>query len=239
MGRLFAISDIHGCLKQFKALIDMIGLKPKDTLVLMGDYIDRGEDSKGVLDYIIELDSKFNIIPLLGNHDAMMRDVFLATSEKKKDWAASIWIQNGGIKTLESYGLSIEDIYTPYQDLPEDLVKHLHLISAMPLYHITDTHIFVHSTPRQDEAIEAQNEMELMWRRPSVEDRQGDYLHISGKTVISGHTAQNGKPLMLSDHNILIDTGCFFTGVLTAIEICDKMHPTQEFIFHKVDGADL
>lgn len=239
MIRTFAISDIHGCLKQFKALIKKIGLKPEDTLILMGDYIDRGEDSKGVLDYIIELKKEFNVITLLGNHDAMMRDVFLSTNQAKREWAAGVWIQNGGIKTLESYGLDVESIYIQHTDLPESLVEHLWLIRDMPQYYITDTHIFVHSTPRQDEAIEAQNEMELMWRRPSVEDRRGDYKHISGKTVISGHTAQQGRPVMLSDYNILIDTGCFFTGVLTAIEICDTMHPTHDFVFHKVDGADL
>lgn len=238
MARLFAMSDIHGCLKQFKALIKKIGLKPEDTLILMGDYIDRGEDSKGVLDYIVELKDYCNLITLLGNHDAMMRDVFLSTNQKRRDWAANIWIQNGGLNTLESYGLGVDSI-NMQSDLPEDLKNHLWLIRDMPLYHITDTHIFVHSTPKQDEPIEEHNEMDLIWRRPSTEDRNGAYKHMSGKMVVSGHTAQNGAPLMLSDHNILIDTGCFFTGVLTAIEICDTMNPTHDFIFHKVEGADL
>lgn len=237
MSRTFAISDIHGCLKQFKALVSKLGLKKEDTLILLGDYIDRGEDSKGVLDYIAELKGECNLVTLLGNHDAMMRDTFMATSESRRLRMASIWIQNGGLETLKSYGLGIDALDLEYT-LPEELVEHLWMIREMPLYHITDTHIFVHSTPRSDLSIESHSEEELIWRRPSIEDRNGFYKHISGKVVVSGHTAQNGRPLILSDHNILIDTGCFFSGVLTAIEICDKVHPTHDFIFHKVYGGD-
>ena len=236
MSRTFAISDIHGCLKQFKALVSKLGLKKEDTLILLGDYIDRGEDSKGVLDYIAELKEECNLVTLLGNHDAMMRDTFMATSESRRLRMASIWIQNGGRETLKSYGLGIDALDLEYA-LPEELVEHLWMIREMPLYYITDTHIFVHSTPRSDLSIESRLEEELIWRRPSIEDRNGFYKHISGKVVVSGHTAQNGSPLILSDHNIIIDTGCFFSGVLTAIEVCSTISPEQStpnFIFHKV-----
>lgn len=238
MSRIFAISDIHGCLRHFKALIRKIDLKPEDTLILMGDYIDRGEDSKGVLDYIIELKDRCNLITLLGNHDAMLRDTLYTTDSEKRDRWGNVWLSNGGLKTLESYGCGVEVIFEP-EKIPKKLQEHWWLIREMPLYHITDTHIFVHSTPRSDVDIEEHSEEELIWRRPSKSDRDGFYKHMSGKVVISGHTAQNGVPMFLSDHNILIDTGCFFSGVLTAIEICDIMHPTNEFIFHKVSGEDL
>lgn len=237
--RLFAMSDIHGKLSHFKALVKKLDLKKEDTLVLMGDYIDRGEDSKGVMDFIVELKEVCNLITLLGNHEAMMRDAFMLTSQDRRYEMAHLWLRNGGIQTLKSYGLDT-DILTLEEKIPEDLLDHLWLIRGMPMYHITDTHIFVHSTPRQGIPIEEHTEEELIWRRPSVKDKIGDYKHMSGKIVVSGHTAQStGRPTMLSDYNILIDTGCFFTGVLTAIEICDTMHPTHDFIFHKVDGADL
>lgn len=237
-GRLFAMSDIHGKLAHFKALVEKLDLKKEDTLVLMGDYIDRGEDSKGVMDYIVELKDVCNLITLLGNHDAMMRDAFMLTSQEKRYEMAHLWLSNGGIQTLKSYGLDA-DILTLEEKIPEDLLDHLWLVRAMPLYYTTDTHIFVHSTPRQDLPIEDHEEVELIWRRPSKEDRDGEYKHMSGKVVVSGHTAQQGRPVMLSDYNILIDTGCFFTGVLTAIEVCDKLHPTHDFIIHRVDGEDL
>lgn len=237
-GRTFAISDIHGCLKQFKSLVKNLGLGVNDTLILMGDYIDRGEDSAGVLDYIIELKEVFNVVTLLGNHDAMLRDTLYNSNQSKREKWGSIWMNNGGMQTLRSYGCGVEVIDSP-EYIPKKLQEHWWMIREMPLYFITDTHIFVHSTPRSDLAIEDHSEEELIWRRPSIEDRNGFYKHISGKVVISGHTAQEGRPLMLSDHNILIDTGCFFTGVLTAIEICDTMHPTHDFIFHRVDGEDL
>lgn len=238
MSRTFAISDIHGCLGHFKALVRKIDLQPEDTLVLMGDYIDRGEDSAGVLDYIVELKNTYNVVTLLGNHDAMLRDTLYSTNESERLKWGSIWMNNGGLKTLESYGCGFEVIDFP-EYIPRRLQEHWWMIREMPLYYITDTHIFVHSTPRSDLDIEEHSEEELIWRRPSIEDRNGFYKHVSGKVVVSGHTAQNGRPLILSDHNILIDTGCFFSGVLTAIEICDTMHPTHDFIFHKVNEEDL
>lgn len=90
----------------------------------------------------------------------------------------------------------------------------------MPTYYITDTHIFVHATPRPNIEINDQDEMDLLWRREGRTEQQIGYDHISGKTVISGHTAQaNGKPKLLSDKNIIIDSGCFHTGWLTALDI--------------------
>lgn len=238
MGRLLAISDIHGKLQHFKALINKIDLKPEDTLVLMGDYIDRGEDSKGVLDYILELKPLCNLVTLLGNHDAMMRDTLYNTDIDSQNRWGYVWFNNGGIETLSSYGVGFEVLDKP-ELIPISLKEHWEMIRGMPLYYVTDTHIFVHSTPRSDLSIEAHSEEELIWRRPSNKDRNGFYKHVSGKVVVSGHTAQNGIPLILSDHNILIDTGCFFSGVLTCIEICDTMNPAHEFIFHKVNEEDL
>jgi len=94
--RLFAIGDIHGCFDLLKELVEnKIQLQKDDKLILLGDYIDRGDKSKEVVDFIIELsENGYDIIPLMGNHEAMLLDAF----ENEKD--ISKWIQNGGNETF-------------------------------------------------------------------------------------------------------------------------------------------
>jgi serine/threonine protein phosphatase 1 len=219
--RTFAISDIHGCLKQFKALVDKLNLVCTDTLVLMGDYVDRGSDSKGVIDYILELKKTYNVVTLLGNHESMMRDTLRSVSPVQKKNRRYIWEMNGGIETLRSYGYTFQ-MFDDGVEFPDALNEHLDFIDGLSLYYETDTHIFTHATPWQLEPIDEHDEVDLIWRRPSVSDKDGTYEHVSGKKVLCGHTAQpEGCPSVMSDKLLMIDTGCFFTGVLTAVMITD------------------
>jgi len=113
MIRLFAIGDIHGCFDSLEELVEnKIQLNKNDTLVLLGDYIDRGDKSKEVIDYIIDLQGKdYNIIPLIGNHELLLLETFEDENNKPK------WLQNGGGETLKSFGVdSIKDISTKYLD---------------------------------------------------------------------------------------------------------------------------
>lgn len=223
-GRIFAVGDIHGCYLELQVLLNELRLTKEDTLILLGDYIDRGSDSKAVLDTIIELKEFCNVVALLGNHEAMMRDSFLEADKNLRDKHIARWYKNGGIATLDSYmfdhtalweSSSISDLF-----LPISLENHLKLIQDMPTHHITDTHIFVHATPRPDQEIEEQTEKNLLWRRHGKVDKELDYVHQSGKTIISGHTAQeDGIPLILSRSNIIIDSGCVWTGWLTAYNV--------------------
>ena len=100
--RLFAIGDIHGCFDSLKRLIEeTIQINHGDKVILLGDYIDRGTQSKEVVDYIIELQDKgFDVISLLGNHEAMLLDAY------KNNDAVPPWIQNGGAETLKSFGIN-------------------------------------------------------------------------------------------------------------------------------------
>ena len=104
MRRLFAISDIHGCYKPFYELIvSTISLTKSDQLILLGDYIDRGGQSKEVIDFILELKNDgFNITTLTGNHEVMLVDSYYETD------ALPLWLMNNGMTTLESFG--IQDI---------------------------------------------------------------------------------------------------------------------------------
>lgn len=190
MSNTFAIGDIHGCIKQLVRLISILNLKPDDTIIFMGDYIDRGEDSKSVLDYIVELMGVCNVVALKGNHEDMMQRAFLEVDEDIRGQWIFNWLRNGAKETLVSYGLGTSDCFNDTEVLPVKLKKHLNFINSMPTYHITDTHIFVHATPRPNIEIGEQKEMDLLWRREGRTEQEMGYDHISGKTVISGHTAQ-------------------------------------------------
>ena len=97
--RIFAIGDIHGCFQSFKILIeDKIRFNTSDKLILLGDYIDRGTESKEVIDYILRLQQNgSDIIPLLGNHEVMLLDAY---DNKDK---IPLWLYTGGIQTLKSF----------------------------------------------------------------------------------------------------------------------------------------
>lgn len=179
----------------------------------MGDYVDRGPNSKQVLNKIIELKKYYNVIALKGNHEDMMYRSLRDESAKEY----RIWMNNGGLDTIRSYYDLLESLPSK---LDSEMESHLDFIESLDLYYETDTHIFVHASPSMDNPISEQSESYLIWRRPQDNDSVFNYTHISGKTIISGHTAQStGRPFKLSDKNYLIDTGCFFTSVLTAYHV--------------------
>lgn len=97
-GRLIAIGDIHGHARALAALVRLIGLQPRDTLVTLGDYVGRGPDSKGVLDQLIALEGRCCSVPLMGNHEEMM----LGAKGGRDDF--KFWMQLGGDVALDSYG---------------------------------------------------------------------------------------------------------------------------------------
>ncbi len=219
MPRTLVFTDIHGCYEEFKSLLFKVKLTRLDTVIFLGDYVDRGKDSKKVLDEVARIKDFCHTITLLGNHECLMIEALLRTDKKIKDYASEMWVRNGGLETLKSYGLGVEALDYGFK-LPRDLEEHLWMLRDMPLYYETDTHIFVHASPRTNEDISEQDEMDLLWRRVGSVEKLYGYDHISGKTIICGHTAQpNGEPKFLSDKNIIIDTGCFFTGVLTCAEV--------------------
>ncbi|MEM9538379.1 MAG: metallophosphoesterase family protein [Cyanobacteria bacterium P01_E01_bin.42] len=97
VGRTIAIGDIHGCAIAFDLLLDSIALQPEDTVITLGDYIDRGNDSKGVIDRLIALHKKGQLIPLKGNHEIMLLEARQSQEEERQ------WRKYGGEITLKSY----------------------------------------------------------------------------------------------------------------------------------------
>ena len=130
--RNFAIGDIHGCFDSLKELIEnKIQFQKNDKLIFLGDYIDRGYNSKEVIDYIIELQNNdYDIVTLLGNHESMLVDAY------NNEGAMSKWIQNGGAETLKSFEIdSLKDLDS----------KYLNFFNSLKLYFELDEYLFVHA----------------------------------------------------------------------------------------------
>ena len=197
--RTLAIGDIHGCLTALETLIDYIKPSKSDTIVTLGDYIDRGPDSKGVIDYIIKLKETHQVITLKGNHELMIKDALHSNDE------LFFWLINGGDSAFHSFG--IESL----SQLPQ---KYWDFFDQCSLYHETDHHILVHAGLDPELPCDKQNTEYLCWQR--ILDTKA---HYSGKKIICGHTPQtNGLPLHL-DHAICIDTHIFGDQWLTCLDI--------------------
>ena len=204
--RVLAIGDIHGCLRAFDLVLDMVLPQPDDLLVTLGDYVDRGPDSFGVLDRLIDLRFRCNLVALRGNHDQMMLDARNGPEPFKE------WLHCGGKQALRSY--SDHPVALSIEDVPS---RHWHFLEATCVkYHETDTHVFVHANLYADMPLDEQPDHMLMWERLVPEDSRP---HESGKTMVCGHTQQlAGAPLNLG-HAVCIDTWAYGDGWLTCLDV--------------------
>jgi serine/threonine protein phosphatase 1 len=130
-GRLIAIGDIHGCRDALRSLLTAIGPRKEDTIVTLGDYIDRGPDSRGVIELLIDLQSKCKLVPLLGNHEEMMLRVL------RHEQPHQAWLQFGGVETLESYGFNGDLNFLP--------AEHAEFFDSLRDYHEQGNFFFTHA----------------------------------------------------------------------------------------------
>ena len=202
-GRLIAFGDIHGHAERLKKIIAEINPQPEDTFVFLGDFVDRGPDSKGVIQEVIDLSEKFNVYSILGNHEEMI----LACIQGGKD-EHKFWCKFGGTEALASYGVE------KAKDIPYD---HLRFIAKCHDYLESDNFIFVHAMCFPH--LELKNNTGEILRWMKLEDDLDIEPHISGKTVICGHTPQ--KHILNLNHLLCIDTGCGIWpgGRLTALDV--------------------
>ncbi len=201
-GRTIAIGDIHGCLTALQTLLDLIRPTPEDTIITLGDYVDRGPDSKGVIDRLIQLNSETRLIPIMGNHEEMMLSVVRDREEPYR------WLQYGGVDTLDSYGFGGDLSVVP------DL--HLAFLDSLADFFETDSTIFLHANYNPLLPLADQPTDLLRWVKLS------EYLpepHMSGKRVILGHTHDRGGEVFWLDHLICLDTYCYGGGWLTAFDV--------------------
>jgi serine/threonine protein phosphatase 1 len=202
--RLLAIGDIHGCSRALDLVLAAVKPRPEDQIITLGDYVDRGIDSRGVMEMLLQLHQTAGLVALRGNHDQMMLD---AREDFLKEHA---WLQCGGRETLLSYGRNgkcgqLTDVPQAHWDFLE---------TTCVDWYETDTHFFVHANADPDLPLADQPRYLLLWEQ--LHDPQP---HSSGKVMICGHTRQlSGVPLNLG-HTICLDTWVYGQGWLTCLEV--------------------
>lgn len=214
--RRFVVSDIHGCLATFRALLENIDLNKKDELYLLGDYVDRGPDSKGVIDLIFDLQEHGQAVYCLrGNHEQMLLDAW--QEEQKLDF----WVNNGGRETLKSFAC----------DHPKDIpAKYLDFFRGLDYYFEIDDYILVHAGLNFRHAHPFADQEAMLWIR-------NWHLSISptwlgGRKIVHGHTPRqkmiiNNFLTKLDEQLVIdIDNGCVFQrpglGHLCAFEMTSQ-----------------
>lgn len=205
-GKYFAIGDIHGCINLLESLWDKIEPdfdREKDTLLFIGDYIDRGPDSREVVDFILDLKKKVNIICLKGNHEQMLLTYHLYNSYK------DFYLMNGGSSTVMSYGLVKSDSGKRMNIPPE----HLDFFRTLLPYHETEDYIFVHAGLKPGYPLKLQDQTDMIWIRSEFIDSDYDF----GKKIVFGHTPLP-RPLLTAG-KIGIDTGAVYGGKLTCVQL--------------------
>jgi len=210
----YAVGDIHGCLDELVCLIDGLPLKPDDELVFLGDYIDRGPDSKGVISFLLDLRSqaRCKTVYLKGNHEDMLLS-FLGLGGNHGD-AFSF---NGGAATLSSYGVPGHgsNAVSARAAMPDD---HLDFLSTLNSYHLTGPFLCVHAGIHPGKDLTQQTEEELLWIRYEFIGRP----HRLPYTVLFGHTPLK-EVLFDLPYKVGLDTGLVYGNALSCLEVSEKI----------------
>jgi serine/threonine protein phosphatase 1 len=222
MNRLIAIGDIHGHLDKLNRLLAQVHATPEDQLVFLGDYIDRGPESMGVIERLLELQEEFPLAVFLrGNHEQLFIDSMInaeiTTGHRLRDLSLEyendvhvsdleIFLANGGRETLASYGIqNISD------GIPEN---HITFLEETKLWWRYDQFIFVHAGLKSGVPLEDQDPYNLLWLRRHAGDHDCDIQVV-------GHTPTKGYPYFgLGLYNL--DTGAGYSGPLTACDVLTK-----------------
>lgn len=203
MKRHLAIGDIHGCSEAFRALCDVVNIQSDDTVITLGDYVNRGPNTNAVLDLLIRLKTRCNLRPLRGNHEIMMLDARDDAAQYDK------WIGVGGDATLKSYA-PFEGDPGRLADIPNEHWQFLDN-DLLPWFE-TDTHLFVHANAYPNMPMDEQPDYMLYW------ERFDEWTwHKSGKMLVCGHTSQKSGLPRTNGRAICIDTWACGVGWLTCL----------------------
>jgi serine/threonine protein phosphatase 1 len=219
---LYAVGDVHGCLDKLEALLARLPLRPEDRLLFLGDYVDRGPDSRGVVDRLVRLAAERPCTFLMGNHESMFLD-FLGWKGPAY-FGRDVFLANGGAETLLSYDyFEREPARAPGFRLPPE---HENFFEALRLYHVEGDYLFVHAglgraLVRGGDlafALRRVRPEELLWDRSTM-----DLPHDLGVTIVYGHTPRSDFQVRWNPPwSIGIDTGAVYGGPLTAIRLPDE-----------------
>ncbi|QEL13273.1 metallophosphoesterase family protein [Limnoglobus roseus] len=210
--RTLAIGDIHGCSAMLDDLLRAVKPTPQDQVVFLGDYVDRGPDSRGVIDRVLALRQTHNVVCLRGNHELMMSRARRDKSEYK------MWTSVGGMQALGSYGKSPGRAGT-VNDIP---TEHWRFIEEECInYYETDMHIFVHAGVASELPMDEQDEMWLFWEflNPTFPP-----AHRSGKVVICGHSSQRSGEILDCESAICVDTYAYGGGWLSCLDVDSRRY---------------
>jgi serine/threonine protein phosphatase 1 len=222
---VYAIGDIHGRLDLLDLLLELIAKDAqrrhkradKPMLIFLGDYIDRGRDSRGVIERIVDLKAKgpFEVIPLMGNHERALLN-FLKDPVPFRGW-----LDYGGQETLESYGIPAVASTAPDDELIDCAAKlesqigsRLDFLRSLKLWHLVGSYLFVHAGVRPGLDLDQQVEKDLLWiRSPFLTPAN----HGLPYTVVHGHTPE--PTVRVRPDRISLDTGAYASGILSAARI--------------------
>ena len=208
-GRVLVVGDIHGCRRELDVLLKDLGVGAGDTVVFLGDYVDRGPDVRGVIERLVALaaDQAVRTVFLRGNHEDMLLG-YLGHPGRYGE----AFLANGGDVTLRSYGVGGTPSPARFETaLP---AAHLEFLLATRLLHVEGDYLMVHAGVRPDRPLDRQTAHDLLWIRDEFIARP----HDLGKTVVFGHTPMR-EVLTDLPYKIGIDTGCVYGGMLTALEL--------------------
>lgn len=217
---IYVIGDVHGCLTQLHALCKQIynhrledPSRSNADVIFVGDYVDRGPDSKGVIEYIKTWQtntSDYRVIALKGNHEDMM----LFDNPEG-------FLLNGGIQTLMSYGVDV--IGLNGRARVRELIgeDHYQWAKKLPIHHVVDNVAVAHAGIHPNKLCEDNTEQYLLWSRDLRK-----FAHDHYKFTVHGHTPMDRA--RITEHTAFIDTGCVFRGVLSALWIPDTVNPNVE-----------
>ena len=196
----YVIGDIHGCLEPLRRLLEKVAPRPGDEVVFIGDYIDRGPQSREVVEHLVNL--PYRCVFLLGNHEKMLLEFLNGEDE-------GLYLANGGQATLESYGGDASNIPA----------AHLGFFRRLRPMYETAGHLIVHAGIRPMVPLDEQSVEDLVWIRQEFFEFIGRYA----TPVVFGHTPL--RQVLLRPDRIGIDTGCVYGGKLTCLKL-----PSREVI---------
>ena len=208
MARYIAITDIHGELGKLESVLSKICLRPDDSFVFMGDYIDRGPDSRGVVEKVIETSKKFETVTLIGSHE------YALLHAKQDEYYDYLFWNYGGPATVKSYGGHFDNILKTHGDF----------YRSLKFYHLTEKYLFVHAGINPRYSLEEQYETDLVYIRSAFYRNK----HNLPQKIIFGHT-EFDVPLV-QDDKICIDLGC---GKYKNAKLCALIldNGKEEFVY--------
>jgi calcineurin-like phosphoesterase family protein len=216
----YAIGDVHGCVGKLQRLLARCERHADGRphrLVFVGDYIDRGPDSRGVLTLLMQAQRERpgEVICLRGNHEALMLEA-IGTGDP------ILWFMNGAAQTLASYGIE-DPSHVPSQDVD--------WVAALPVSFDDGLRYFVHAGVDPDRPLDQQRERDQLWIREPFLSSRRDY----GRFIVHGHTPQTEGVPDLRPNRVNIDTAAVYGGLLTAAVFTDEAKEPVAFLTDSID----